>query len=222
MQKDLINYQFELFQQREKYISTIKHNLKIPTLAQIRALKYLLEEKIGMLNIEQKEIINMTLNSCNSMYDMMSDILSSYDLQNKNIKLCKEKTDIVKLIKECFIHINNEFLDKNINVRVHSDEKSYFLLSEKKLIHKAFLDIIRNSFQKAEKNSKIICKISVIKKNLNISILYTNSANDNKNLTKIGTDIQFDYTKEIFEAHKGNISITKSYPNVTYEINLKF
>ena len=49
--------------QRETYISTLSHDLKIPTLAQIRALELIVNEKMGKINDGQREILNLTLDS---------------------------------------------------------------------------------------------------------------------------------------------------------------
>lgn len=53
-----------LKKQRETYIAILNHDLKIPTLAQIRALELLSSENLGTLNKRQQELLDLTLDSC--------------------------------------------------------------------------------------------------------------------------------------------------------------
>ena len=63
---------------RESYISTLNHDLKIPAIAQMRALELLLNENTGSINAVQKEILTSTLESCRHMYDMLNSLSYSY------------------------------------------------------------------------------------------------------------------------------------------------
>ena len=54
--------------QTETYISILKHEIKTPVLAQIRAIEMLLRGDFGILTPKQKEILHLTLNSCRHSY----------------------------------------------------------------------------------------------------------------------------------------------------------
>ena len=88
--------------QRETYISTLSHDLKIPTIAQIRALELIVNGSMGAINAGQKEILDLTLDSCYSMYDMLSTILSTYKYENNDVILNYEKFSILELMKQVF------------------------------------------------------------------------------------------------------------------------
>lgn len=55
-----IDSELENEERKNTFVATIAHDLKTPTLAQIRALDLLLENTFGILNEEQKEIITQT------------------------------------------------------------------------------------------------------------------------------------------------------------------
>ena len=88
-QEDILNYDFKkiTIMQRENFISTINHDLKVPVIAQIRALELLVRENLGGLNNNQKEIINLALDSCRSTYSTLSQILSIYKFENQDMIL---------------------------------------------------------------------------------------------------------------------------------------
>ncbi|MBR6301329.1 hypothetical protein IKR55_01180 [bacterium] len=63
--------------QTENYKSVLKHHIKTPVLAQIRALELLLKGNYGKLNKRQTEMIEMTLKSCRHSYKIIHGQLYS-------------------------------------------------------------------------------------------------------------------------------------------------
>jgi hypothetical protein len=57
--------------QTENYKSILRHHIKTPVLAQIRALELLLKGNFGKLNKEQAEMLELTLNSCKHSYKII-------------------------------------------------------------------------------------------------------------------------------------------------------
>ena len=220
MQKDISKFNNLILKEREEYINTINHNLKIPALAQIRALEILIGENLGILNNDQKEMVRMTLDSCRSMYDMLSDISNTYNYENRKIKLIKEKVDIIKLLKKEFIFINNKYHKKNISVRVNSKEKSVNIFADKERIKQAIKYLSDYCFSAAFENSYIICNLVNSKKKLNISIIFESPHIKSKNLYKVGTNIQLNLIKNIIKAHNGNFEIIDKFPLINMVINL--
>lgn len=72
-----INAEKTAAEQRETYVATLTHDLKTPTIAQIKALDLLLNNHMGPLNKEQREMLLLTKDSCNFMYEMLSTLLST-------------------------------------------------------------------------------------------------------------------------------------------------
>ena len=53
--------------QRETFVASLSHDLKNPTIAQIRALELFLKGSFGNILPQQREIIEMVLDSCKYM-----------------------------------------------------------------------------------------------------------------------------------------------------------
>lgn len=215
--------------QRETYISTLSHDLKIPTLAQIRALELIISEKMGKINDSQKEILNLTLESCYCMYDMLSTILSTYKYENNDITLNYEKVHIMKLLDECFRKFYKTLNHKNIRIKVQSDNKFISLHADRMQIKKAFENLINYCISSAYENTEIICKIIKVTSTNNIFIslgfespyissetvtnmfrMYTTSA---EKMDKVGSSLGLYLAKQIINAHNGNISVESSEAN---------
>lgn len=223
--------------QRETYISTLSHDLKIPTLAQIRALELLEAETMGPVNKEQHEIIKATLDSCRFMYEMLSTILSTYKYENKDISLSYEKIQVLKLIDECFDKSFKLMDNKNIHAKVIAKEKFFTLYADKKEMKKAFENLISHCVSSAYENTEIVVEIKKVNdcKNIYLSIgfespylssdaleilfkKYTTSA---EKFDKVGSGLSLYLAKQIIDAHHGNIHVESKESNYnTYIIEL--
>ena len=58
-------------EEKATYITILSHDLKIPTIAQIRALELLINGQFGELSKEQIEIIRLILESCKGLYKVI-------------------------------------------------------------------------------------------------------------------------------------------------------
>lgn len=220
MEKDNI-----AFKQRETYISTINHDLKIPTLAQIRALELLLSGNLGYLNNEQKEIISLTLESCKSMYGIIITILASYKYENKKIPLNLKSIELINLLNTCFQNSYSEFKKKNINFVFHNTSQELNIPADENQLKKAFENLINFCFSSAYENTNFVCSIKkkstkkllisflfenplfAKEKYENLFNMYTTSA---EKLDKVGSSLRLYLAKQIIDAHDGTISVENS------------
>lgn len=223
--------------QRETYISTLSHDLKIPTLAQIRALELIVNEKLGKINDGQREILNLTLDSCHCMYDMLSTILSTYKYENNDITLNYEKIHMLKLIDDCFVKSYRDMRHKNIQIKVLAKDKFVSLYADRIQMRKAFENLINHCVSNAYENTEIVCEISKHndKNNIFVSLgfespyvssesiqnmfkMYTTSA---EKMDKVGSSLNLYLAKQIITAHNGKINVESKQSNYNnYNIEL--
>ena len=96
------NDDYEALQkQRETFVASLSHDLKNPTIAQIRAIELILKGKFGQILPEQREIMEMLLDSCKYMNAMLCSILTTYRCEKGKIELKIEKATIRDLAEEC-------------------------------------------------------------------------------------------------------------------------
>ncbi len=222
------------FKQRETYISTINHDLKIPALAQIRALELLINEKLGGLNEEQKEIIKLTLDSCRSMYEMLSVILSSYKFENGDIKLDFEIIELSKIFEECFSNFPKHMKEKHLKIQIESNNRLTSIFADRHLLAKAFKYIAENCFSNAEEYSQVKCETQNNGEKITVSVTFKNPyirkeiledmfnlyAASSLKFDTVGSSIKLYLAKQIIHAHKGTIFVEKDGAFNTYKIEL--
>lgn len=208
-----------MFLQREVFISILNHDLKIPTLAQIRALELLLDESEGHINDSQKEIINLTLSSCRYMYEMLSTLLASYKYENNDIILYFENTNLLRLIDSCFNKKEEALESKNIKIVMSTKEDFYTVFADRIQIKKAFDNIIDYIVSSADVNSEIKCELKKWNQKFVILIsfespyvsveklnnIFNMCIDSSENLDKVGSGLGLYLAKQIIDAHNGNL-----------------
>ena len=221
---------------RETYISTLSHDLKIPTIAQIRALELLVNGGMGEINENQKEILNLTLDSCYSMYDMLSTILTTYKYENNDVNLNYEKIHMLKLFDEVFSKVHKNLQNKDIQVKVVAKDKFISIFADKMQLKKAFENLIDFCVSNAYRGTLITCEIEKSSNNsVHISLtyespyikpeainnmfeMYTTSA---EKFNKVGSSLNLYLAKQIISAHEGSLNVTSeqsSYSKCNIEL----
>ena len=104
--------------QKETFVATLGHDLKNPTIAQIRGLELLLNGDFGEISEEQKEILDMVLDSCRDMNGMLASLLSTYRNHSGAIKLQFENFSFLNLITECVCEMEYVAKDKGIRILI--------------------------------------------------------------------------------------------------------
>lgn len=205
--------------QKDLFLATLVHDLKNPIQAQHISLKMLLDGILGDLKSEQKEIINMILESNNYMQDMLYSILGVYKFENGIISLDKKWFDAADLVEICLNEVKCWTGDKNIRVIVDFDEDTR-IFSDFIQLRRVISNLLNNAIKYSFQDSSL--KIS-IKNNNNSRLLFCfeNSSPEipreikenmfekfvsgAKNFKISGVGLGLYYCKKVIEAHGGMI-----------------
>lgn len=109
-----------LEERKETFVATLTHDLKTPTIAQIKAIDLLLNQTFGTLNQTQIEFLEQIKNSCQYMYDLIFTVLDTYLYDNGQIKIHPEEFEINKLIDEAVSEVSNLLIEKEQNINIKS------------------------------------------------------------------------------------------------------
>jgi len=206
----------------EKYIYTLKHEIKNPVLAQIQAISHLLNKTDDNITPLQKELLTLTLDSCHKQCSIINTIIETYRFKTKSIKLNFEKINLSELIKK---HIktfsNNQIIFKNQIETVEIDANKTQLLKVLKITTKEILN-------KTNPTKKI--HISIKENNNIITLKFIGSTNnitsknnqlDFNSYKPIGAIAKKELSNEIVHFHKGEIREYQDKNKIIIEISLK-
>ena len=149
----------KLERQRESFVASISHDLKNPTIAQIRALELILKGKFGRVLPEQREIVEMVLDSCKYMNAMLCSLLSTYRNENGTVKLNSEEVNIADLSAECVDEMIYMAKDKEIDILLKNSAEKETVVGDKVQLKRVIMNLITNSIKYAFRNTKIFVEV---------------------------------------------------------------
>ena len=174
---------------KDEYVSKIIHDLENPIVAQITALESFLSTTADKLSQEERDLIELTLNSCNYMQKLTEIFNSVYRLNFENIKLNYEKFNATELINTLIKDLN--ILLKYCELDIVLDcENEIIVNADKAQIKKVIEILLSNAVNYAFKNSTIKIRTST----LNGDFLFEIKNNS--------LYIEPQILKEVFEKHK--------------------
>lgn len=222
-----IDSEKRLQEQRETYIATLSHDLKTPAIAQVRALELLLSGQMGEFNEKQKEILHLTLDSCNYLYDMVYTILSTCKFENGEISLNYSAVDLVKLMEECINECLSLTKINHTTIVFEPKNSPCTVMADKAEIKRAMINLLSNGINYANENSNVV--VSVCKQERTIEVRIKNSSpyidadtmnrifrkyvTHSEKFNKVGVGLGLYLSKKIVEAHNGELIAESSKEN---------
>lgn len=169
-----IDAEKQLQVQRETFVASIGHDLKNPTLAQIRSLELLLKGAFGEVTKEQREILEMVLDSCRYMNGMLCSLLATYRNSGGIIKLNFEEFSLGELVDECVSEMIYVAKDKNINIYIDDKLGSTMICADRVQIKRVIMNLLSNGIKYAFKNTQL--DLSIYSKNQNACFEFRNNS----------------------------------------------
>jgi K+-sensing histidine kinase KdpD len=206
---------------QDEFLAKIIHDLKTPAIAQINALESFLDTSSDKINSEEKELIELTLNSCNYMQKLIDTFYSVHRLNYENIKPVYKCFDLREVIANTLINYNILLKYSNLNFET-TGEKEAIINADEMQLKIVVENLISYSINSAFKNSTIVLNLKKTKSDIIFEIKTQSPFIEQENLKDIFENLdsqKFNNTadslglylsKEIIHAHFGRM-IAKSF-----------
>ncbi len=214
---------------KDEFIEKILHDLKTPVVAQIKALELFLPGAKERLSSDEVDLIELTLNSCKYMNDLIGIFDAVERLNYERLKLHYEKFDFIELINSCLGDIQILFKYYNLNIKLDCDEQ-IIVKADKILMKKVASSMLSVFLNYAFRNSVISLFAKENKKNLIFELkipspkipidiineLFEKNKTRTSYFSKAGVGLSLYLSKEIIHAHHGNMSVN----SFSHDINM--
>ena len=229
----------EIQLQKEYFVETLIHDLKIPTLAQLRGIELIKNGTMGYINNEQHELVSQIEASCRYILELISMVLKTYRFENGQNHLVYEKINVAELVLNVFDEIEEHVAEKNITLALDMNNyKSLTVEADKEYLKIVFTNLISNAILYTNKSEQIKVSISESNNNIRVEITYKGiilserecmlmfekTFDSTPKYSTIGHGIALYLCKKIIECHKGQIFATSDGINTNkfiFEIPLK-
>lgn len=228
--------QLQLF--KEEFAATLTHDMKVPVIAELNSLNYLIDGRFGTLNNKQLEILKLMKASNQELKELIENMLETYRLEQKKIKLEKSKNYLNPFI--------NSIVEEMGQIAIETDHKISVDISQTENIELEFdvfqlkrviKNLIQNALSFSPNSSEIIIRSELY--NEKIKLLFTNkgsgiSADDldlifqkyycgHSKFRKAGTGLGLYLSQQIVLAHNGKIEVDSSKEEeTTFILTLPF
>ncbi len=145
--------------QRETFVASISHDLKNPTLAQIRALELFLKGHFGKILPPQREIIEMVLDSCKYMNAMLGSLLLTYRNEKGTVQLNSDAVSICDLTAECVDEMIYLAKDKEVNINLINKAENDIVYGDRIQIKRVIINLLSNGIKYAYRKTNLVIKI---------------------------------------------------------------
>lgn len=217
----------QLQAQRETFVASIGHDLKNPTIAQIRSLELLLNGSFGEISSEQRELLEMVLDSCRYMNGMLSSLLATYRNCGGIIKLNFEEFSLPELVNECVSEMLYVAKDKDVLINTDNQLASKMVHADRVQIKRVIMNLLSNGIKYAFSNSTL--NLFIYSQNRNACFEFQNHSPyipDDKQKSifaryvsyasahnELGIGLGLYASKKIIEGHNGIIFVQSSVEN---------
>lgn len=217
----------EIKTQREYFIDTLSHSIRVSVIAQIRGLDILQKE---LVNTEAGILVDEINKGCKYTFDMITMILNTYRYQNGEQMLNYEAVNLEEVVASSCKQLTFLADEKNINFNCQL-EKDSIIEADKYGISKAIYTLVSTAIYNSSKNKPIYIKTETKDQLFEISVIYHGKSlteeeckriySDNSKFSTVGHGIKMHLCKKIIDYHHGKLTIKNCGENInSFTINL--
>ena len=228
-----VTNQKELEKLREDFVATLTHDLKVPIVAESNMLDFLSNGTFGEINDKQRDVLGKMKTSNSELIELVQMLLETYKSNNTTIELYKEETSLNEFLEEV-IEEMRPLAEKN-DIQLNFTAPQNTIVNIDRLQFKRVIkNLIQNALSYSESSNDIDIKTNIQGGNVYISVIdygkgispkdiglvFNKYFSTSKKYRKIGTGLGLYLSKQIIEAHDGEITVT-SEEGVLTEFKIK-
>lgn len=211
----------ELDQAKTNFIATVSHELKTPLSSIQMSLQLLENEKLGVLNPEQQEMIHSIREDSERLLKITGELLNMTQLETGKIQLSIATVNPMDII-DWAIQANKQASDqKHIEVVVSKPGKLPSIAADIDKTAWVFNNLLSNAIRYSYEFSKIQIELEATDAFVKVAVVDNGRGIEPEYLEKIftryfkvpgaskqGTGLGLSISKEFIESQGGNISVT--------------
>lgn len=221
--KNVTKY-MELDLAKTNFIATVSHELKTPVSAIKFSLQLLENEKTGLLNQEQFELIKSCEEDVDNLLKIISELLNLAQVETGNIQLNIIPVNLEDILRYALNNSKSVANQKNIVFEINIPSDLPKVIADKEKTAWVITNIISNAIRYSNENSKIVISASKMKNKVALSIRDFGSGIESQYISRVfdryftvpgtnkeGSGLGLTLSKEFVEAQGGEIYVESEF-----------
>jgi two-component system, sensor histidine kinase and response regulator len=135
----------KLYKEREDFMATLTHDLKNPLLGANRILQMLADETLGPLNDKQRDVLEKLVDSNRGLLMMIRNLLEVYRYEKDSATVCKEITDLRRLLVSYIDEIEPSIEHKGIQLITEVPQAMDEVCADPNSMLRVFQNLVENA-----------------------------------------------------------------------------
>ena len=234
--EEIIKHEKQLRLFKEDFAATLAHDMKVPVIAELNSINYLLEGRFGVLNDKQTELLKLMQSSNSELKELIENMLETYKLDQNEIKLNITKNNINNFIESTVSEMTPISIKNGNKIQTNLKEtKDTEISFDEFQLKRVIKNIIQNAISFSPANSVIevysqlaeneilihITNAGVSISKEDIELIFKKYYSGHSKFKKAGTGLGLYLAQQIMLAHNGNISVdTEQEGKTTFTVAL--
>ncbi|MEQ1584636.1 MAG: ATP-binding protein [Cyclobacteriaceae bacterium] len=220
--KNITQYK-ELDLAKTNFIATISHELKTPIASIQMCAQLINDQRVGILNEEQKKISRSLNDETNRLSKLVNELLDLSQVETGNVKLTLSSVSPTRLVEQAVESVKLQAERNNITITVEAQKELPTVKADPEKTTWVLINLLTNALRYTPENGKIEIRIEKNKDQVFFSVRDFGPGIEDKYLSRIfdkffqvpgtthGTGLGLAISKEFVEAQSGTIKLESKY-----------
>lgn len=210
----------ELDEAKTNFIATVSHELKTPLSSIKMSLKLLKDERVGEMNLEQKELLDHIQEDSTRLLKITSELLDLSQAETGNLKLSFALTKPVDIVNYAIEAVRFQAEQKKIALEISCDENLPQVNADVQKTAWVLVNFLSNALRYSAEKSKVLLQVIQLSGSIQFSVRDFGKGIDEKyqkrlfdryfqvptdGQNKSGSGLGLAISKDFIEAEKGKI-----------------
>lgn len=211
---------------QENFIATLTHDMRVPLLAEKKALDLIINDDRFELSKDQKTLLENMVSSNQDLLKLVNTLLDTYKLEAGKYRLDLFEHNILDVIRDTISELQPLASEKGQHLFLPSEIDAIIINFDKSEIKRVLRNLVSNAIKFTPKEGEIKVHLCSNEESIIISVtdngrgmteeevskLFQRYSSGAKKLRKVGTGLGLYLSYQIVQAHKGKMWV-ETKPN---------
>jgi signal transduction histidine kinase len=221
---------------KSNIISTVSHEVRTPLTGVRMTIHLLLEERLGKLTDDQKELLENSRNDCERLLKLLNDLLDLAKLERGSIGLSLKKMEPKVIVEDARKNVASLLQTKHLHLTSEVEKDLPFIMADRDKLGIAIYNYLSNAAKYSPDEAEIKIEIKTVGEKIRFAVIDHGDGISQDKLERLfekfyrvegqkekGAGLGLSIAKEIIMAHQGEVGVESTLgKGTTFYFDLPF